>query len=214
MLNTSPLFSAIQVFLLKNSWWWHHHHSLHTHQLHWTQQKAAIVIVLEFRIPSSPTNNVLKDSSFRLSTWVLSNGLNIFRAENLVLPSSSHIACHRGILSLSNPFSSHFHQKIIDFGMIHLNECFPQFDVCPNKIGSIISTDHPDISSSANESSQCQYEAISTHAVCSFNMHCSARHTCKNCSIIFSLFATIFNHKWSKHVDTTVGIRWFLGKSI
>ena len=31
---------------------------------------------------------------------------------------------------------------------------------------------------------------------------------------IAALFATIFNHKWSKHVDTTVGIRWFLGKSL
>ena len=40
--------------------------------------------------------------------------------------------------------------------------------LAPNKIGSIISVDHPDIPSSANESSQCQYQAISTHAVCNF----------------------------------------------
>ena len=76
----------------------------------------------------------------------------------------------------------------------------------------MISMDHPNIPSSVNESSRCQYETI--NAVCSFNMQCSAGHTCKHCTIIFSLFTTISNQKWSKHVDITIGKSWFLVKSI
>ena len=56
-------------------------------------------------------------------------------------------------------------------------------------------------------------KAVNTHAVCSFNMHSSAGHTCKYCTVIFSLFATIFHQKWPKHVNTTIGKKWFLGKS-
>ena len=75
------------------------------------------------------------------------------------------------------------------------------------------STDHSDIPSLADDS-YCQHEAINTHVVCSFNMHSSAGHTCKQCTIIFSLFITIFNQKWLKHVNTTIGEIWLLGKSV
>ena len=50
--------------------------------------------------------------------------------------------------------------------MIYLIECFRQFDVCSSKISYIISMDHLDFPSFDNESSQCQYEAASAHAVC------------------------------------------------
>ena len=73
---------------------------------------------------------------------------------------------------------------------------------------------HPDIHSLANESSQCQYEAISTKAVCIFIMQSSAGNACKHRIIIFSLFTTIFYQKWPKYINTTIDKTLFLGKSV
>ena len=100
--------------------------------------------------------------------------------------------------------------------MIRLIECFPEFDVCSSKIGSIISTDYPDIPSLANESFQCQYEGVSGHAVCMLPVSICTDMLdiqVKHCTIIFSLFATILNQKWPKHLDITIEQSWLLGGS-
>ena len=170
------------------------------------------VTYLEFKILSTSANNALKDSSFRISPWVLSNELSVFRAEQIWRSQTPTMLIAIGIFSLEvihfPPIS--IKKLLVLVWFISLN-AFLSSILAPNKIGSIISVDHPDIPSSANESSQCQYQAISTHAVCSFDLHHSARHISKYCTTTFCLFTTIFNHKWLKHVNTTKRKTWFLG---
>ena len=127
------------------------------------------VIGRELIIPSTSINIVQVDSSLRLSPWFLSI------AEKLLL---ADWICHSHNLPRitfpTYPWSSQSHQEIIDTFLIHLNKHLLRLNACTNKVGPIVTSDHPKIPPSTDQSSKCLNEAVCYQISCRFDVQCSA----------------------------------------
>ena len=113
-------------------------------------------------------------------------------------------------LSSNEPFSSRFHQEVIDLLFVHSIECPFQLSACANKVATIVASDNPNISSPADESAECLNKAISGHTVCCLYMKSTTAQACKHCGILFVHFSAFFDQPWLKHIYITVAKRWFL----
>ena len=151
MLNTSPLLSTVHVFFLESTWRWHSYPSFELSScigfngiILLTSPLDSQVIDWELVIPSSSTNNVRGihqwDFHHDFWAWLKVYFLQIqFAVPTLLpcyLPWEDYVEIMKSLILFLNNFA----------------KCLPQLNACTNKVGPIVTSNHPNIPSSTNQS--------------------------------------------------------------
>ena len=135
------------------------------------------VIGRELIIPSTSTNNVRRDLLLILSPLFLSIAKRMLFADRICrFHTPPHVTCRGRITFPTYLLSSPFHKEMIDPFFIHFPKCLLQFNACTNKVGPIVTSNHPNIPSSTDQTSKSLNEAGCYQIACRIDVHRPAGH--------------------------------------